>query len=194
MEQNKPHQFVHGCLIVVTVSVVVIAAAVTGLSMAFSAYWYRIDNAERRDPMENLARFHRELKNYLAEHKGRYPPGRGVAGLGDLVVLLSDLRVKDDTSVDTDPDFLYEGVTSYAYVASGLSQTELDGGMPVIFEKPRNRDRIRVLLSDGRIEVLDCKGFKSCREVIEYYRERSKKASPAWETLLRNAEYYGEYY
>lgn len=193
MKQNKQHQFVHGCLIVVTVSVVVIAVTVVGLSMAFSAYWYRIDNAERRDPMENLARFHRELKTYLAEHEGRYPPGQGVAGLGELVVLLSDLRVKDDTSVDTDPDFLYEGVTSYAYVASGLSQTELDGSMPVIFEKPRNRDRIRVLLSDGRIEVLECKGFKNCRGVIEYYRERSKKASPAWKALLRNAEYYREF-
>ena len=190
MEQTKSHQFVHGCLIATGVSVVLIAAAVTGLGMAFSAYWYKIDNAERRDPVENLARFHRELKTYLAEHEDRYPPGRGVAGLGELVVLLSDLRVKDDTSVDTDPDFLYEGVTSYAYVASGLSRKELDDGMPVIFEKPGNRDRIRVLLSDGRIEVLECKDFKNCRGVIEYYRARSKNASPAWEALLRNAEYY----
>lgn len=106
------------------------------LAICWNRYWYNEDNAKRREPMENLAHFHHELQGYLAAHEGRYPPEQGVHGLGELVVLLSDLRVKDDKDVGIDPDYLSEQTTSYAYVASGLSATDMVGDMPVIFEKP----------------------------------------------------------
>ena len=177
------------CLIAIGVLFLLIVTAASVLSICWNRYWYEEDNAKRRDPMENLAHFHRELQGYLAAHDGRYPAEQGVHGLGELVVFLSDLRVKDDKNVGIDPDYLSEQITSYAYVASGLSATDMDGDMPVIFEKPWRRRRIRVLLSDGRVEVLEDKGFKTCREVVAYYQERSKTTSAAWETLLNNAEY-----
>ncbi|MBQ7177206.1 MAG: hypothetical protein IJS08_07300, partial [Victivallales bacterium] len=62
-------------------------------------------------------------------------------------------------------------------------------GMPVIFEKPWNRKRVRVLLKNGRIEVLENSLLNNCRQVVEYYRKRSQGESPAWKTLRRNAEY-----
>ena len=178
-----------GCLsVMVALGILIVGAIVCAI--IWNEYWYREDNAKRREPMENLAHFHHELKAYLSTHEGRYPTEQGVYGLAELVVLLSDLRVKDDKYVGTDPDYLSEHITSYAYVASGLSKQELDGDMPVIFEKPRLRKSIRILLGDGRVEVLEHKSFKNCRQVVEYYRERSKNASSAWETLLHNADYY----
>ena len=179
------------CLIGIGVLFFLIVTAASVLVICWNRYWYEEDNAKRREPMENLAHFHNELQEYLATHEGRYPAEQGVHGLGELVVLLSDLRVKDDKYVGIDPDYLSEHITSYAYVASGLSAMDMDGDMPVIFEKPWRRRRIRVLLSDGRVEVLEDKGFKTCREVVAYYKERSKATSAAWETLLNNAEYIG---
>lgn len=178
-----------GCLsVVVALGILIVGAIVC--SIIWNEYWYRQDNAMRREPMENLAHFHHQLKAYLSTHDGRYPTERGVHGLAELVVLLSDLRVKDDKYVGTDPDYLSEHITSYAYVASGLSEQELDGDMPVIFEKPRLRKSIRVLLGDGRVEILEHKSFKNCRQVVEYYKERSNRTFSAWETLLHNADYY----
>ena len=178
-----------GCLsVMVALGILIVGAIVCAI--IWNEYWYREDNAKRREPMENLAHFHHELKAYLSTHEGRYPTEQGVYGLAELVVLLSDLRVKDDKFVGMNPDYLSEDITSYAYVASGLSEQELDGDMPVIFEKPRLFKSIRVLLSDGRVEVLEHKRFKNCRQVVEYYRESSKSASSAWETLLHNADYY----
>ena len=174
-------------MIAVAVIVILIATATIHFNY-WNNYWYEEDNAQRREPMDNLVHFHDELKTYLAEHEGRYPAEHGVHGLAELTALLSDLRVKDDKHVSTDPDYLSERITSYAYVASGLSEKEMESGMPVIFEKPRHRGSIRVLLSDGRVEVLENKGFKYCRQVVEFYKERSNGTSAAWETLLRNAE------
>ena len=48
--------------------IMIVAAA-----MAWSIYWYRQDNAVRRDPMKNLAHFHDELQSYLSTHEGRHP-------------------------------------------------------------------------------------------------------------------------
>ncbi len=174
--------------VMVALGILIVGAIVCAI--IWNEYWYREDNAKRREPMENLAHFHHELKAYLSTHEGRYPTEQGVYGLAELVVLLSDLRVKDDKFVGMNPDYLSEDITSYAYVASGLSEQELDGDMPVIFEKPRLFKSIRVLLGDGRVEVLEHKRFKNCRQVVEYYRESSKSASSAWETLLHNADYY----
>ncbi len=176
-----------GCLIAVAVFVILIATA-TLLFNRWNNYWYEDDNALRREPMDNLVHFHDELKTYLAEHEGRYPAEHGVHGLAELTARLSDLRVKDDRHVSTDPDYLSERITSYAYVASGLSEKEMESGMPVIFEKPSHRDSVRVLLSDGHVEVLENRGFKYCRQVVEFYKERSNETSAAWEILLRNAE------
>ena len=184
------YKFVWGCLAAPAVLILLIIAAALGLS----EYSYREDNARRPDPMENLARFHRELKRYQSEHEGRCPPRPGVDGLSELTVLLSDLRVKDDRSADTAYDHVFEASTSYAYVAAGLTGKELDATMPVIFEKPWNRARVRVLLGDGRIEIPERTGFKNCREVIVYFRERAKGSSPAWDALLRNAEHIDEYH
>ena len=97
--------------------------------------------------------------------------------------------MKDDKVVEINPDIFTEHHTSYAYIAFGLSEKDLDDGMPVIFEKPWNRKRVRVLLKNGRIEVLENSPFNSCRQVVEYYRKRSQGESPVWETLRRNAEY-----
>ena len=174
--------------VMVALGILIVGAIVCAI--IWNEYWYREDNAKRREPMENLAHFHHELKAYLSTHEGRYPTEQGVYGLAELVVLLSDLRVKDDKFVGMNPDYLSEDITSYAYVASGLSEQELDGDMPVIFEKPRLFKSIRVLLGDGHVEVLEHKRFKNCRQVVEYYRESSKSASSAWETLLHNADYY----
>ena len=119
----------------------------------------------------------------------QYPAEKGVFGLAELVSLLSDLRVKDDKNVWTDPDYLTERITSYAYIASGLSEKEMDVGMPVIFEKPWNRKRVRVLLCDGRVEELELNGINICSKVVEYYKERVDRTSTAWDILLRNAKY-----
>jgi len=184
---GKHNSFNCCCLSVVVVLAILIVGAIV-CSIFWNEYWYRQDNAMRREPMENLAHFHHELKAYLSTHEGRYPTEQGVYGLAELVVLLSDLRVKDDKYVGTDPDYLSEHITSYAYVASGLSEQELDGDMPVIFEKPWHRKSIRVLLSNGHVDVIETAGLKNCRQVVGYYKERSKTASDAWETLLRNAD------
>ena len=61
--------------------------------------------------------------------------------------------------------------------------------MPVIFEKPWNRKRVRVLLCDGRVEELELNGINSCSKVVEYYKERVDRTSTAWDILLRNAKY-----
>ena len=68
-----------------------------------SNYYYEQDNAARRDPMDNLAKFHHQLKKYLVEHEGQYPGEKGVYGLAELFSLLSVLRVKDDKNVETAP-------------------------------------------------------------------------------------------
>lgn len=183
---EEKHNIALGCLIAIVLAGIMIVAA----AMAWSIYWYRQDNAARRDPMENLAHFHDELQSYLSTHEGRYPEGRGGEGLGELVPYLPYLRVKDDKDVEIAPDIFTERHTSYAYIASGLTEKDLDDGMPVIFEKPRNRKRVRVLLKNGQIEVFEYGQFINCRQVVEYYRERSQGKSPAWETLLRNADYY----
>lgn len=184
------YKFVWGCLATPTVLILLIVAASLGVSECS----YREDNARRPDPMENLARFHRELKRYQTEHEDRCPPKPGVDGLCELTVLLSDLRVKDDRSADTAYDHVFEKSTSYAYVAAGLTGKELDGTMPVIFEKPRNRARIRVLLGDGRVEIPDRTDFQNCREVVVYFRDRTKGSSSAWDALLRNAAHIDRHY
>ena len=191
MEKSGPNQkktFIREYLIAVTAGFILITTTGTVFSMVWTRYWYEEDNAKRRDPMENLARFRSELKTYLSRHEGRYPAKPGVHGLAELTVYLSDLRVKDDQYVGTDPDYLSEQITSYAYVASGLSEKELDADMPVIFEKPWNGNRIRVLLNGGRVEIIEGRKFKNCSGIVTYFRERSKKTSAVWEPLIRNAE------
>lgn len=185
---NQKTSFTRVCLIAVTAAFILITTAGTFFSMVWTRYWYEEDNAKRRDPMENLARFRSELKTYLSLHEGRYPAKPGVHGLGELTVYMSDLRLKDDKYVGTDPDYLSEQITSYAYVASGLSEKELDADMPVIFEKPWNGNRIRVLLSGGRVKIIEGRKFKNCSGIVMYFKERSKKTSSAWKTLIRNAE------
>ena len=179
------HQIAWGCLIAVVLAVILIVAA----AMSWSAYWYEQDNAARRDSMENLTDFHTELQSYLSAHEGKYPAGQGVEGLGELQAYLPYLRVKDDKVVEINPDIFTEHHTSYAYIASGLNEKDLDDGMPVIFEKPWNRKCVRVLLKNGRIEVLENSQFNSCRQMVEYYRKRSQGESPVWKTLLLNAAY-----
>ncbi len=179
------HKIFWGCLIAVVLAVILIVVA----AISWSAYWYEQDNAARRDPMENLADFHTELQSYLSAHEGKYPAGQGAEGLGELQVYLPYLRVKDDKVVEINPDIFTEHHTSYAYVASGLNEKDLDDGMPVIFEKPWNRKRVRVLLKNGRIEMLENSQLNNCCQVVEYYRKRSQGESPVWETLRRNAEY-----
>ena len=179
------HNNFWGCLIAVVLAVILIVVA----AISWSAYWYEQDNAARRDPMENLADFHTELQSYLSAHEGKYPAGQGVEGLGELQAYLPYLRVKDDKVVEINPDIFTEHHTSYAYIASGLNEKDLDDGMPVIFEKPWNRKCVRVLLKHGRIEVLENSPFNSCRQVVEYYRKRSQGESPVWKTLLLNAAY-----
>ena len=179
------HKIFWGCLIAVVLAVILIVVA----AISWSAYWYEQDNAARRDPMENLADFHTELQSYLSAHEGKYPAGQGAEGLGELQVYLPYLRVKDDKVVEINPDIFTEHHTSYAYIASGLNEKDLDDGMPVIFEKPWNRKRVRVLLKNGRIEVLENSLLNNCRQVVEYYRKRSQVESPVWKTLRRNAEY-----
>ena len=88
------------------------------------------------------------MKGYLSAHEGRFPTGQGAAGLGELFPYLPYLRLKDDKEVEISPDIFTENHSSYAYVASGLNENELDCVIPVIFEKPWNRKLIRVLLSD----------------------------------------------
>ena len=179
------HKIFWGCLVAVVLAVILIVVA----AISWSAYWYEQDNAARRDPMENLADFHTKLQSYLSAHEGKYPAGQGAEGLGELQVYLPYLRVKDDKVVEINPDIFTEHHTSYAYIASGLNEKDLDDGMPVIFEKPWNRKRVRVLLKNGRIEVLENSQLNNCRQVVEYYRKRSQVESPVWETLRRNAEY-----
>ena len=179
------HKIFWGCLVAVVLAVILIVVA----AISWSAYWYEQDNAARRDPMENLADFHTKLQSYLSAHEGKYPAGQGAEGLGELQVYLPYLRVKDDKVVEINPDIFTEHHTSYAYIASGLNEKDLDDGMPVIFEKPWNRKRVRVLLKNGRIEVLENSQLNNCRQVVEYYRKRSQGESPVWETLRRNAEY-----
>ena len=179
------HKIFWGCLVAVVLAAFLIVAA----AMSWSAYWYEQDNAARRDPMENLADFHTELQSYLSAHEGKYPAGQGAEGLGELQVYLPYLRAKDDKVVEINPDIFTEHHTSYAYIASGLTTKDLDDGMPVIFEKPWNRKRVRVLLKNGRIEVLENSQLNNCRQVVEYYRNRLQGESPVWETLRRNAEY-----
>ena len=179
------HKIFWGCLIAVVLAVILIVVA----AISWSAYWYEQDNAARRDPMENLADFHTELQSYLSAHEGKYPAGQGAEGLGELQVYLPYLRVKDDKVVEINPDIFTEHHTSYAYIASGLNEKDLDDGMPVIFEKPWNRKRVRVLLKNGRIEMLENSQLNNCCQVVEYYRKRSQVESPVWETLRRNAEY-----
>lgn len=176
-------------MIIMAISAVLIVIATIVVYNHVSNYYYEQDNAARRNPMDNLANFHHQLKEYLVEHEGQYPAEKGVFGLAELVSLLSDLRVKDDKNVWTDPDYLTERITSYAYIASGLSEKEMDVGMPVIFEKPWNRKRVRVLLCDGRVEELELNGINSCSKVVEYYKERVDRTSTAWDILLRNAKY-----
>ena len=184
---EKQSVLVLGCLIAVALSILTIAT-----TSVFIYYWnnylYEQDNMGSLEPTENLANINDELNDYLSEHEGNYPDEQGVNGLAELTEKSSDLRAKDDKNVSTDPDELSEQSTSYAYVASGLSKKDMESGMPVLFEKPSNRDSIRVLMSDGRMEVIENKGFKNIRQVIEYYKERSNGTSPAWDTLLRNAE------
>ena len=179
------HQIAWGCLVAVVLAVILIVVA----AISWSAYWYEQDNAARRDPMENLAKFHTELQSYLSAHEGKYPAGQGAEGLGELQVYLPYLRVKDDKVVEINPDIFTEHHTSYAYIASGLNEKDLDDGMPVIFEKPWNRKRVRVLLKNGRIEMLENSQLNNCCQVVEYCRKRSQGESPVWETLRRNAEY-----
>lgn len=179
------HKIFWGCLVAVVLAVILIVVA----AISWSAYWYEQDNAARRDPMENLADFHTKLQSYLSAHEGKYPAGQGAEGLGELQVYLPYLRVKDDKVVEINPDIFTEHHTSYAYVASGLNEKDLDDGMPVIFEKPWNRKRVRVLLKNGRIEMLENSQLNNCCQVVEYYRKRSQGESPVWETLRRNAEY-----
>jgi len=179
------HKIFWRCLVAVVLAVILIVVA----AISWSAYWYEQDNAARRDPMENLADFHTELQSYLSAHEGKYPAGQGAEGLGELQVYLPYLRVKDDKVVEINPDIFTEHHTSYAYIASGLTTKDLDDGMPVIFEKPWNRKRVRVLLKNGRIEVLENSQLNNCRQVVEYYRNRLQGESPVWETLRRNAEY-----
>ena len=179
------HKIFLGCLVAVVLAVILIVVA----AISWSAYWYEQDNATRRDPMENLANFHTELQSYLSAHEGKYPAGQGAEGLGELQVYLPYLRAKDDKVVEINPDIFTEHHTSYADIASGLTKKDLDDGMPVIFEKPWNRKRVRVLLKNGRIEVLENSQLNNCRQVVEYYRKRSQGESPIWETLRRNAEY-----
>ena len=179
------HKIFWGCLVAVVLAVILIVVA----AISWSAYWYEQDNAARRDPMENLADFHTELQSYLSAHEGKYPAGQGAEGLGELQVYLPYLRVKDDKVVEINPDIFTERHTSYAYIAFELTEKDLDDEMPVIFEKPWNRKRVRVLLKNGRIEVLENSLLNNCRQVVEYYRKRSQVESPVWETLRRNAEY-----
>jgi hypothetical protein len=179
------HKIFWGCLIAVVLAVILIVVA----AISWSAYWYEQDNAARRDPMENLADFHTKLQSYLSAHEGKYPAGQGAEGLGELQVYLPYLRVKDDKVVEINPDIFTERHTSYAYIAFELTEKDLDDEMPVIFEKPWNRKRVRVLLKNGRIEVLENSQLNNCRQVVEYYRKRSQGESPVWETLRRNAEY-----
>ena len=179
------HKIFWGCLVAVVLAVILIVVA----AISWSAYWYEQDNAARRDPMENLADFHTKLQSYLSAHEGKYPAGQGAEGLGELQVYLPYLRVKDDKVVEINPDIFTEHHTSYAYIASGLNEKDLDDGMPVIFEKPWNRKRVRVLLKNGRIEMLENSQLNNCCQVVEYYRKRSQGESPVWETLRRNAEY-----
>ena len=179
------HKIFWGCLIAVVLAAILIVVA----TISWSAYWYEQDNAARRDPMENLADFHTKLQSYLSAHEGKYPAGQGAEGLGELQVYLPYLRVKDDKVVEINPDIFTERHTSYAYIASGLNEKDLDDGMPVIFEKPWNRKHVRVLLKNGRIEVLGNSQLNNCRQVVEHYRKRSQEESPVWETLRRNAEY-----
>lgn len=179
------HKIFWGCLIAVVLAVILIVVA----AISWSAYWYEQDNAARRDPMENLADFHTKLQSYLSAHEGKYPAGQGAEGLGELQVYLPYLRVKDDKVVEINPDIFTERHTSYAYIAFELTEKDLDDEMPVIFEKPWNRKRVRVLLKNGRIEVLENSQLNNCRQVVEYYRNRLQGESPVWETLRRNAEY-----
>ena len=179
------HKIFWVCLVAVVLAFILIVAA----AMSWSAYWYEQDNAARRDPMENLADFHTKLQSYLSAHEGKYPAGQGAEGLGELQVYLPYLRVKDDKVVEINPDIFTERHTSYAYIAFELTEKDLDDEMPVIFEKPWNRKRVRVLLKNGRIEVLENSQLNNCRQVVEYYRNRLQGESPVWETLRRNAEY-----
>lgn len=181
--------YASGCLIAVAVLGILLFVGTIVLSVCWNKYWYEEDNASRRDSMDNLKHFHTEIKAYLSEHEGRYPAKQGAEGLGELVVYLPYLRVKDDKAVKINPDIFTENHSSYAYVASGLNENELDCVIPVIFEKPWNRKLIRVLLSDGRVDVLEGKGFLNCCQVIGHYKDLSGNNSPFWETLLRNAEY-----
>lgn len=180
----QKHCFIQGCLIALVFIIILTLTAV----MSWSMYWYRQDNAARRDPLENLSQFHIELQAYLSAHEGVFPAGKGAEGLGELVPYLPYLRVKDDKNVEIDPDIFTEHHSSYAYIASGLSQKDLKCEMPIIFEKPWNRKKIRILLNDGHIEELECNNMMSCRKVVEYYVGRLKDDSPAWDVLLRNAE------
>ena len=179
------HKIFWVCLVAVVLAFILIVA----VAMSWSDYWYEQDNVARRDPMENLADFHTKLQSYLSAHEGKYPAGQGAEGLGELQVYLPYLRVKDDKVVEINPDIFTERHTSYAYIAFELTEKDLDDEMPVIFEKPWNRKRVRVLLKNGRIEVLENSQLNNCRQVVEYYRKRSQGESPVWETLRRNAEY-----
>ena len=124
------HKIFLGCLVAVVLAVILIVVA----AISWSAYWYEQDNAARRDPMENLADFHNKLQSSLPAHEGKYPAGQGAEGLGELQVYLPYLRVKDDKVVEINPDIFTERHTSYAYIASELTEKDLDDEMPVIFE------------------------------------------------------------
>ena len=184
---EKQNGFMLGCLLVVAFAIFLIAMTSVGFYY-WNNYRYEQENMVRDDSMDNLANFNDELKDYLSEHEGNYPDEQGVNGMAEMNAKSSDLSVKDDENVSPAPDDQSEQNTSYAYVASGLSVKEMESGMPVLFEKPLNRDHIHVLLSDGRMEVIENKGFKNVRQVIEYYKERSNGTSAAWDTLLRNAD------
>jgi len=163
--------------------------AVVFMDEIFSVFEYDSHNAERQDSMTNIRRLSDEIKKYISEHNGRYPDEKGVHGLCQLdgIVRYSDLASKDDRNVLPDYDEMRESNTSYAYVASGLSADRTDAPIPILFEKPYGRSRIRVLMSDGNVRTIDSKGLKDCRQVIRHLQTSSPDDAKVWNILYENA-------
>lgn len=175
-----------GCIILI----ISISGLIVITTKIFSVYFYIQDNSKRKDSTTNLNNFSNEFKRYLISHDDKYPPSQGVRGLRELdIVLISDFAAKDDKEVMFDYDVMREQNTSYAYVASNLSAKGLGDRMPIVFEKPWNKNDIHVLMSDGRIEILRNMKFKNCRSLIEHFKKQSKEKSFIWDTLIENAQY-----
>ena len=163
---------------------------VLSAKFCLSLYFYNLDNEKREESIVNICKFRDKIKMYLAAHERQYPDEKGVKGLCQLdIVKLSDFAAKNDRNVNIDYDIMMESNTSYAYVASGISEKNLTFSIPVLFEKPWNRENILILFSDGAIKKINARNLKSCHQVIQYLQHSSIPQGYPWEILYMNALY-----